>query len=77
MKTKLATLLEFVESGDWENVFRIASKFPRLGDERGAILDAWTAYQNPRFLKQIGKDPESAIQAGKIAIMERYGNSGE
>ena len=34
---------------------------PRLGAHRNAILDAHTAYTNPRFIVQIGRDVDACI----------------
>ena len=72
METKLQTLKNAATAGDWKKAFSIAAKFPRLGPYRNAILDAHTAYTNPRFITQIGKSPESCIEAGRRAIIAAY-----
>ncbi len=72
METKLQTLKNAASAGDWKKAISIAAKFPRLGDYRGAILDAQCAYTNPRFLIQIGRDVESCIAAGKSALIAAY-----
>ena len=73
MKTKLQTLKNAAAAGDWQKAFSIAAKFPRLGVHRNAILDAHSAFTNPRFLKQIGRDVDACIEAGKLALIAAYG----
>lgn len=70
--TKLETLKSAAAAGDWQKAFSIAARFPRLGAHRNAILDAHSAYTNPRFLVQIGRSPEECIQAGKAALITAY-----
>ncbi len=72
MKTKLSILKENAANGEWRKVISMASKFPRLGKDRNVILDAQLAYTNPRFAKQIGKNPEELIAAGIAAIKIKY-----
>lgn len=45
----------------------------RLGAHRNAILDAHSAYTNPRFLVQIGRDVDACIEGGKLALIAAYG----
>ena len=73
METKLQTLKNAASAGDWKTAFSIAARFPRLGAHRNAILDAHTAYTNPRFLTQIGRDVSACIDAGKSALVAAYG----
>ena len=72
METKLQTLKNAAAAGDWQKAFSIAAKFPRLGVHRNAILDAHGAFTNPRFLKQIGRDVDACIEAGKSALITAY-----
>ena len=72
METKLQTLKNAAASGDWQKAFSIAARFPRLGVHRNAILDAHSAYTNPRFLTQIGRDVAASIDAGKSALVAAY-----
>lgn len=72
MKSKLSILKEYALKNDWKNAIKIASKFPRLGEERGAILDAHMAITNPRFCLSIKKDPELLIQNGVAALKLKY-----
>ena len=71
--TKLDTLKTAAAAGDWQTAFSIAARFPRLGAHRNAILDAHSAYTNPRFLVQIGRDVDACIDAGKSALVAAYG----
>lgn len=70
--TKLATLRLLLASGDTAGALRIAARFPDLGAERAAILDAHGALTNPRFARQLGKDPAQLIEAGRLALLRRY-----
>ena len=72
MSTKLAGLKERLASGDVAGALRIAARFPDLGAERAAILDAHGAITNPRFCRQLGKDPDQLIEAGRLALLRRY-----
>jgi hypothetical protein len=71
--TKLDTLKAAANAGDWRKALSIAARFPRLGAHRNAILDAHTAYTNPRFMVQIGRDVNACIEAGKLALIAAYG----
>ena len=71
--TKLDTLKTAAAAGDWQTAFSIAARFPRLGAHRNAILDAHSAYTNPRFLVQIGRDVDACIEGGKLALIAAYG----
>lgn len=72
MDTKLSKLKALMATGDWTKAISLASKFPRLGEHRGAILDAQLAITNPAFCCGIKKDPAALIEAGKAALTARY-----
>lgn len=72
METKISVLREHMKSGRWADAIRIAARFPRLGDERSAILDAQLALTNPDFCRGIRKDPEALVTAGIAALQSRY-----
>ena len=72
METKLQTLKQAAARNDWQTAIAIAARFPRLGEIRGAVLDAHMAYTNPRFLKQLGRDIDASIEAGRAAIIAAY-----
>lgn len=67
-----ADLAALMRAGDWRRALALAARFPTLGDERQAILDARTAATSPGFLRQIGKDPEELLEAGRAALLRRY-----
>lgn len=71
-ETKISQLRRLMAADDWRRAVSLASKFPRLGDHRGAILDAQMAFTNPRFAQQIGKNPEAMIEAGRAALIAAY-----
>jgi hypothetical protein len=60
-------------ANDWRRAISLASKLPRLDKHRNAILDAQGAYNNARFYVQIGKNPDALIEAGRLALVERFG----
>lgn len=72
MQTKLSQVKKHFEAGNLQEAIRLCARFADLGEQRAAILDAHTAYSNPRFLAQIGKDPEAMKEAGRKAILARY-----
>ena len=72
METKLDTLKAAAARDDWQAAVAIAARFPRLGSIRNAVLDAHTAFQNPRFFAQLGRDPQAAIAAGRSALIAAY-----
>ena len=72
MDTKLSLLKQAAARDDWRKAIAIAARFPRLGEIRSAVLDAHTAYTNPRFMSQIGRCPETAIAAGRLALISAY-----
>jgi hypothetical protein len=59
-------------AGDWPRAFSIASKFARLGPQRGAILRAQSAALSSGLYRQLGRDPAAIIEAGKAAMRERF-----
>lgn len=77
MVTKLEAVRAAMAAGDTAGALRIAAKFPRLGKHDKAIRQGWAAIQTPDFYRQIGKDPAALVEAGKIAIVERFAPHGE
>ena len=76
-RTKIEQLREYMAAEDWRSAMRMASKFPRLGTIRGAVLDAQMAFTNPRFAEQIGKNPQVLIEAGRAALVAQYAPRGD
>jgi hypothetical protein len=74
MQTKLAMLLDLIASDNWNHAIRFAAKFPRLGDQRDVILRAKDALLQPEFYRQLGRDPSGLVEAGKQAILSKFGH---
>jgi hypothetical protein len=72
MKKKIDILRELIDSSEWQKAIALAAKFQRLGNHKDAILRAHTAYTNPRFLAQIGRDIEECKQLGINALLVAY-----
>ena len=71
-QSKASLVREHMATGRWADAVRLAASFPRLDKHREAILDARTAYTNPRWLAQLGIDPEAAKEAVHAALRERF-----
>ena len=72
-RSKASIVREHMAAGRWQEAIRIAARFPRLDQHRAAILDAHGAYTNPRFFSQIGKNVEFLKEAGRVALIDRFG----
>jgi hypothetical protein len=72
MDSKLSTLKAAAAAGDWQKAVAIAARFPQLGAERAAILNAHAAFTNPRFCRQVRRCPEADIAAGRAALIAKY-----
>lgn len=72
MDTKISALRTLMADGQWPDAIRFAAKFPRLGHERAAILDAHMALTNPAFCRGVRKDPDALLAAGIAALQARY-----
>lgn len=72
---KLDAVLAAMRADDWPQAIRLAAKFPRLGPQAKAIMQANEALQRPAFQRQLGRCPAALIEAGKAALKERYGNA--
>lgn len=73
---KLDAVLAAMAGEDWPEAIRLAAKFPRLGAEARDIMRAHEALARPDFQRQLGRDPAQLIEAGKAALVRRYGNAG-
>lgn len=69
---KIDRLRELMRTQQWAEAFALAARFPRLGAERGAILDAHEAFVRPDFLRQLRKDPSALIERGIAAMRCKY-----
>lgn len=72
MKTKLETLKEAFKAGDYNKALAIAARFPRLGNEKNAIITAHECNTNPSFYKQLGYNIEKCLQDGINALATKY-----
>lgn len=70
---KIDQLRAHMAAGEWQQAISLAAKFPRLGKERNAILDAHTAFTNPRWVVGLGKDVKQCIAEGVDALCVKYG----
>ena len=73
METKLSQVKKHFELGDFKKAIALAAKFHDLGKERNAILNAHTAYTNPRWIVGLGKSVDESIANGIAALRVRYG----
>jgi hypothetical protein len=74
-QTKLSAVRAAMAAGDWQRAIALAARFPQLGPQRAAILDAHGAYTNPRFALQLGKDLDALKAAGIAALRAKYGQA--
>ena len=72
-QTKLSAVRDAMMADDWQRAIALAARFPQLGAHRAAILDAHTAWTNPRFALQLGKDLDALKAAGAAALIAKYG----
>ena len=71
---KLDAVLAAMRADDWAQAIKLAAKFQSLGAERNAILSAREAVLRPGFQRQLGRCPQTLIEAGKAALRRRYGD---
>ena len=69
---KIDTLRSLMRNESWSQALSLAAKFPRLGNEKAAIVRAHECVVNPSFYRQLGVDTDQAIQAGIAALKDRY-----
>ena len=72
MTTKISLLRAAAAAGNWTEALRIAVRFPRLGEEKTAIVRAWNAQLRPDFYRQLKQDPEMLVAAGIAALRTKY-----
>ncbi len=73
---KAGELRATVASENWREALRMATKLPRLGDDKKTIERAWEAFSRPDFCRQLGRDPEALIAAGVAVLKRRFGGKG-
>ena len=72
MDKKIDTLKALMAADKWDKAIKFAAKFPRLGNERDAILSASAALLSPGLYRGMGRDPDALVANGKAALMARY-----
>jgi hypothetical protein len=72
MDKKIDTLKALMAADEWDKAIKFAAKFPRLGNERDAILSAAAALLSPGLYRGMGRDPDALVANGKAALMARY-----
>ena len=72
MNKKIDILRAHMEKGEWEKAIRLASKFPRLGKEKDAIMRAAASMTSPELYRGMGKCPDALFAAGVEALKARY-----
>ncbi len=70
---KMDAVLAAMRADDWPLAVRLAAKFPRLGAQAKAIMQAHEAYARPQFQQQLGRDLDALKAAGRAALIERFG----
>lgn len=69
METKLAILRGLVATDRWREALKLAASWPDAAKE---VRQAWEACARPDFQRQLGRDPDALIEAGKAALKARY-----
>lgn len=72
MIKKIDILKTYIAAEDWHNALKLASSWHKLGKEKKAITQAWSAMSNPAFYKQMGYDVDKTIAFGIVALKIRY-----
>jgi hypothetical protein len=69
---KIDRLLSYMQDGDWPHALSLAASFPRLGEERAAIVRAHEVLAHPGFYAQLGRDEDQILRDGIAALRSRY-----
>ena len=69
---KIDTLLGHMRTGDWPRALSLAASFPRLGEEKAAIVRAHEVLAHPGFYAQLGRDEDQILRNGIAALRSRY-----
>ena len=71
--TKLSEVKKCLAQNDLQGALRIAAKFQKLGEHKAQIVRAHEAFVRPAFYKQLGKNIEETKEAGRLALIARFG----
>lgn len=69
---KIEILRGLMNQEKWKEALSLAAKFPRLGDDKAAIVRAHECLVNPAFYRQLGIDTDQAVQVGIAVLKSRY-----
>lgn len=72
MEKKIDVIRGLAAQGDWLAAIKLAGTFPKLGDERKAIMQAKEAVCRPEFQRQLGRDPDRLIADGIDAMRSKW-----
>ena len=72
METALDELRKLWAAGEYRKALKLAASWPRLGKYKYPITRGWEATSNPRFYRQMKKDPDRMYREGLDAVAERY-----
>lgn len=73
--TRRERMLARMAADDWAGAFRSAVALAPTHDDRMTVERAYEALQRPAFCRQIGRDPDQLIEAGK-AVLRRMAEGG-
>lgn len=71
--TKSDKVRKLLAEGQDLDALRIAKDFRFLKDLKLVIQRGWSAYQNPNFTRQLGRDPDEMLRAAIAALRTLYG----
>lgn len=72
MDTKTAQIIRALEAGDNRKALSLASRFFDRSDDTMLFKQAQGAANNPRFYRQIGKDPDAIVDAAINRLRARF-----
>lgn len=75
MTPKIDILRGHMAAGRWPEAIKLAASFPRLGEEKAAILKGREALLRPDFQRQLGRDVPAMVEGAKAALRRRYGGN--
>jgi len=70
---KRERLLSLIQNEDWRSALRLAATCSNLGPHKATITRAHECHWNTTFYRQLGYDPDAAIEAGIRALRELWG----
>ena len=70
--SKLSIAKSLYDSSNKIGALKVVSKFPRLGEEKDAIMLAIGCINNPSFYKQLGYTLDDEINKGIKAMEAKY-----